>query len=249
MSKELGKKIRSIRLKRNLSQTEMANILGYSGKGMISRIENDSAEMSYDKLMILLSNFQDDFKEDNINKLTIKSIDNGKPIIKTERLTIKTVGFKELDDALSLKVAPNQREFVAENALAIAEAYAAERSGTKTQCFVAYKGSNPIGFVSIAFGSIGADVEKDWMLNSYCLWRIMIDMNYQNHGYGKELLEAIINWCALYPLGISDTLYTSADVNNKKAIEFYKDAGFLLTKDYVDGEIVLKINLGGEKDD
>lgn len=35
----------------------MANILGYSGKGMISCLENDSAEMSYDKLMILLSRF------------------------------------------------------------------------------------------------------------------------------------------------------------------------------------------------
>ena len=55
MAKELGKKIRTIRLKRNLSQTEMADILGYSGKGMISRLENGSADMSYDKLMLLLS--------------------------------------------------------------------------------------------------------------------------------------------------------------------------------------------------
>ena len=64
MAKELGKKIRTIRLKRNLSQTEMADILGYSGKGMISRLENDSADMSYDKLMLLLSKFGDDFTEE-----------------------------------------------------------------------------------------------------------------------------------------------------------------------------------------
>ena len=246
MSKELGKKIRSIRLKRNLSQTEMANILGYSGKGMISRIENDSSEMSYDKLMLLLSNFQDDFKDENINKLSISSAEIENTIIETDRLAVKTIGFKELDDVLSLKVAPSQREFVAENALAIAEAYAAERVGTKTQCFIAYCDNCPVGFVSIAFGSIGADGEKDWMLKSYCLWRIMIDMDYQNHGYGKELLEAIINWCSTYPLVNSDTLYTSSDVNNKKAIEFYKDAGFSLTEDYVDDEIVLKRNIGGK---
>lgn len=246
MSKELGKKIRSIRLKRNLSQTEMANILGYSGKGMISRIENDSAEMSYDKLMLLLSNFQDDFKDENINKLSISSAEIENTIIETDRLAVKTIGFKELDDVLSLKVAPSQREFVAENALAIAEAYAAERVGTKTQCFIAYSDNCPVGFVSIAFGSIGADGEKDWMLKSYCLWRIMIDMDYQNHGYGKELLEAIINWCSTYPFGNSDTLYTSVDVNDKKAIEFYKDAGFSLTEDYVDDEIVLKRNIGGK---
>ncbi len=249
MSKELGKKIRSIRLKRNLSQTEMANILGYSGKGMISRIENDSAEMSYDKLMLLLSNFQEDFQEDRIANLNIQSVENENVIVKTDRLIIKTIGFKELDDTLLLKVAPNQREFVAENALAIAEAYAAERIGSKTQCFLAYNDNIPVGFVSIAFGSIGTNGEKDWMLKSYCLWRIMVDMNYQNRGYGKEILKAIINWCKSYPFGKSDVMYTSADVNNEKAIQFYKDAGFQLTEDYVDGEIVLIRNIGGENNE
>lgn len=68
MSRKLGNKLKSIRLKRNLSQTEMANILGYSGKGMISRLENDSAEMSYDKLMILLSRFGDELKEKKLNQ-------------------------------------------------------------------------------------------------------------------------------------------------------------------------------------
>ena len=66
MSRKLGNKLKSIRLKRNLSQTEMANILGYSGKGMISRLENDSAEMSYEKLMILLSHFGDEFEGEEL---------------------------------------------------------------------------------------------------------------------------------------------------------------------------------------
>ena len=69
MSKELGKKIRAIRLKRNLSQSTMADLLGYSGKGMISRLENDSAEMSYEKLMLLLSKFGDDFSQEEEAKL------------------------------------------------------------------------------------------------------------------------------------------------------------------------------------
>ena len=68
MSRKPGSKLKSIRLKRNLSQTEMANILGYSGKGMISRLENDSAEMSYDKLMILLSRFVEEFEGELIKK-------------------------------------------------------------------------------------------------------------------------------------------------------------------------------------
>ena len=88
MSKELGRKIRLIRLKRNLSQTEMANILGYSGKGMISRIENDSVEMSYDKLMLLLSKFKDDFKDDDVGVLRVAPSKTENVIINVERLEV-----------------------------------------------------------------------------------------------------------------------------------------------------------------
>lgn len=246
MSRKLGNKLKSIRLKRNLSQTEMANILGYSGKGMISRLENDSAEMSYDKLMILLSRFGDEFEGGEIEPII--------PIVetcncfKTDSLLIKVVGFNELEDALSLKVAPHQRDFVADNAVLFAEAYVAERHGTKTECFVAYKGNYPVGFASIAFGTIGAKGEKKWMRNSYCLWRLMIDMDYQNKGFGRELLEAMIKWCKTFPFGESNTIYTSCDVTNKKAISFYQNNGFILTDDYIDGEIVLRKDFEEDKE-
>lgn len=244
MSKKLGNKLKSIRLKRNLSQTEMANILGYSGKGMISRLENDSAEMSYDKLMILLSHFGDEFEGEEIEPIipVVETVNH----LKTEHLLIKSVGFDELEDALSLKVAPHQRDFVADNAISFAEAYAAERHGTKTECFVAYYNNYPIGFASIAFGTIGAEGEKKWMRNSYCLWRLMIDMDYQNKGFGKELLVAMIKWCKTFPFGEADTIYTSCDIDNKRAVSFYQDNGFMLTNDYIDGEVVLKRSLGEE---
>lgn len=245
MSRKLGNKLKSIRLKRNLSQTEMANILGYSGKGMISRLENDSAEMSYDKLMILLSRFGDEFEGEEIEPI-IPVIETSN-CFKTDKLSIKVVGFNELEDALSLKVTPYQRDFVADNAISFAEAYAAERHGTKTECFVAYEENHPIGFASIAFGTIRAKGEKKWMRNSYCLRRLMIDMDYQNQGFGKELLEAMIKWCKAFPFGESNTIYTSCDVTNKKTISFYKKSGFILTDDYIDGEIVLRKDLGEEK--
>ena len=245
MSRKLGNKLKSIRLKRNLSQTEMANILGYSGKGMISRLENDSAEMSYDKLMILLSRFGDEFEGEEIEPI-IPVVETSNRF-KTDSLLIKVVGFNELEDALSLKVAPHQRDFVADNATSFAEAYAAERHGTKTECFVAYHENHPVGFVSIAFGTINAEGEKKWMRNSYCLWRLMIDMDYQNKGFGKELLEAMIKWCEAFPFGQSNTIYTSCDATNNKAISFYQKSGFALTEDHIDGEIVLRKYIGKEK--
>lgn len=245
MSRKLGNKLKSIRLKRNLSQTEMAYILGYSSKGMISRLENDSAEMSYEKLMILLSRFGDEFEGEEIEPI-IPVVETSN-CFKTDNLLIKVVGFIELEDALSLKVAPYQRDFVADNAISFAEAYAAERHGTKTECFVAYFNNYPIGFASIAFGTIGAEGEKKWMRNSYCLWRLMIDIDYQNKGFGKELLKAMVKWCETFPFGESNAIYTSCDVTNKKAISFYQNNGFILTDVFIDGEIVLRKKLGEEK--
>ena len=71
----------------------------------------------------------------------------------------------------------------------------------------------------------------------------MIDVNYQNKGFGRELLEAMIKWCKAFPFGKSDTIYTSCDVANKKAIHFYQRGGFDLTGDYIDGEVVLRKHL------
>ena len=218
----------------------MADILGYSGKGMISRLENDSADMSYDKLMLLLSIFGDDFAEDEKKFVPIAKQDFS---MHTNRLRIKNIGFKELDDLLSIKVDDSQRQFVAENSLAVAEAYAAEQEGTKTKCFIAYENHNPVGFVSIALGSIDAKGEKEWMQNSYCLWRIMVDTLYQNKGYGGEILDAVIDWCSSSPLGKAKKIFTSCNKNNMHAINLYHSRGFEETGEIVDDEIVLARNI------
>ena len=84
MSKELGNKIREIRRNRRLSQGQMADILGYSSKGMVSRLENDSAEMSYDKLMKLLSEFQEEFSGTPIEGLTTPK-DSDRPLNEEKR--------------------------------------------------------------------------------------------------------------------------------------------------------------------
>nr|MCR5078546.1 GNAT family N-acetyltransferase [Bacilli bacterium] len=75
----------------------------------------------------------------------------------------------------------------------------------------------------------------------------MIDTGYQNKGFGKELLIAMIRWCKAFPFGESDTIYTSCDINNKKAISLYQSMGFMLTDEYVDGEVVLRRNLKEEE--
>jgi len=73
MSKEtIGPKIKQFRKKRKLTQDELAESLGYSGKSVISHIEKGDADMTYEKILLLLRTYMLDanelFEVEKINK-------------------------------------------------------------------------------------------------------------------------------------------------------------------------------------
>ena len=55
--KELGNKIKQLRKKLNLSQQQFAESLGYTHKSMINKIELGKCDMSYDKILRLLKEY------------------------------------------------------------------------------------------------------------------------------------------------------------------------------------------------
>ena len=58
MSKEtIGPKIKQFRKKRKLTQEALAESLGYSGKSVISHIEKGDADMTYEKILLLLRTY------------------------------------------------------------------------------------------------------------------------------------------------------------------------------------------------
>lgn len=64
MPKEtIGPKIRQFRKKRKLTQDELAESLGYSGKSVISHIEKGDADMTYEKILLLLRTYMLDANE------------------------------------------------------------------------------------------------------------------------------------------------------------------------------------------
>lgn len=64
MSKEtIGPKIKQFRKKRKLTQDELAESLGYSGKSVISHIEKGDADMTYEKILLLLRTYMLDANE------------------------------------------------------------------------------------------------------------------------------------------------------------------------------------------
>lgn len=64
MSREtIGPKIKQFRKKRKLTQDELAESLGYSGKSVISHIEKGDADMTYEKILLLLRTYMLDANE------------------------------------------------------------------------------------------------------------------------------------------------------------------------------------------
>ena len=64
MSNEtLGPKINEFRKKNNLTQDQLAEALGYSGKSVISHIEKGDADMTYEKILLLLRKYMLDANE------------------------------------------------------------------------------------------------------------------------------------------------------------------------------------------
>ncbi|MCR5348482.1 MAG: helix-turn-helix domain-containing protein [Bacilli bacterium] len=57
MGKELGRKVKALRKSRGMNQQQFAESLGYKQKSMISKIESGEAEMSYEKLLVLIREY------------------------------------------------------------------------------------------------------------------------------------------------------------------------------------------------
>ena len=74
MSKQtIGSKVKRIRKANGLSQEELAKSLGYSGKSVIAHIEKGDADMTYEKILLMIRKYcldaNDLFDVEEIDKL------------------------------------------------------------------------------------------------------------------------------------------------------------------------------------
>ena len=72
-SKTIGPKLKRFRKTRKLTQDQLAKSLGYSGKSVISHIEKGDADMTYEKILLLIKTYMLDANElfdvEELNKL------------------------------------------------------------------------------------------------------------------------------------------------------------------------------------
>lgn len=123
-------------------------------------------------------------------------------------ITLEKITYKNYVKVIwGLKVFPKQKEFVASNNSSLAEAYVAITNGGVALPFAICKNKKPIGFLMIGYG-LGDDDDfenedpafVEIAKNSYCIWRVMIDKNYQRKGYGKKSDGTCLRICSFIPM-------------------------------------------------
>ncbi|MBN2390262.1 MAG: GNAT family N-acetyltransferase [Anaerolineae bacterium] len=139
-------------------------------------------------------------------------------------ITLKPITKENWHAAIRLEVAPEQRKFVASNVYSIAESHFEP-------------GAVPMGIYNevdtmIGFLMYGPYHGEMW------IWRLMVDQRYQQRGYGRAAMQAIV--AALRAMGHTE-IFLSHEPENTVGAEFYTSLGFEDTGRIDGGELVRRL--------
>lgn len=102
----------------------------------------------------------------------------------------------------------------------------------------------PIGFLMIGF-----DIDDYWdnapsiAKGNYNLWRLMIDENNQNRGYGKEAVRLALKFIKSFPCGKAEYCWLSYEPENEAAAQLYHTFGFVETGEMAGKELITILKL------
>jgi diamine N-acetyltransferase len=146
-----------------------------------------------------------------------------KPTVSLREVTAETVRA-----VCRLEVRPEQRGFVAPNAVSIAQAYFEPRAWFRA----VYADDTPVGFVML---------HDDPEAPEYYLWRFMIAAEHQGKGYGREALDLVVDYVRSRPR--ATVLLSSYVPGDEGPGEFYRRYGFTETGEVDEDELVIQLEL------
>jgi diamine N-acetyltransferase len=144
------------------------------------------------------------------------------------RVSLREVTAETVRAICSLHVSKDQEQFVAPNAVSIAQAHFSREAWFRG----VYAGETPIGFVML---------EQIPEKGSYFLWRFMIDEKYQKKGYGKKALQRVIEHVRSMPS--ADELTLSYHKAPGSPQPFYEKLGFSDTGKMMDDEYEMTLKI------
>ena len=143
-------------------------------------------------------------------------------------VSLREVTQETVNSILNLRVTKEQEQFVASNAVSIAEAHFSEDAWFRA----IYADETPIGFLMLS-----DQPDK----GEYFLWRFMVDVQHQGKGYGSRALELLIDHVKTRPN--AKELFLSHVPGTGSPEGFYRRLGFEHTGEQVGDELVMKLTL------
>ena len=144
-------------------------------------------------------------------------------------VTLREVTRENLHDVLRLKVTPDQDQFVANNAISIAQAH----FYPEIAWFRAiYADETPVGFMMLS---------DDASRSRYFLWRLMLDSRYQKFGFAAKAMVLLFDYVRTRP-GAKE-IFVSCVPGEGSPYGFYEKLGFAPTGEIEDDEVVMRRDL------
>jgi diamine N-acetyltransferase len=143
-------------------------------------------------------------------------------------VTLEEITAETVRAVCALEVAPDQRGFVASNAVSIAEAHFEPKAWFRA----VYADEEPVGFAMLY-----EDAEK----REYFLWRFMIAAGHQRKGHGRRALDLVVEHVRSLP--DARELRASYLPGDAGPGEFYRRYGFEETGELHEGERVIRLLL------
>ncbi len=146
----------------------------------------------------------------------------------TPHVTLREITKDTVRAIIDLEVGERQKDFVAPNSVSIAQAHFEPKAWFRA----AFADEEPVGFVMVY-----EDPDKP----EYFLWRLMIDKNHQGKGYGRRVLEQVID--RVRGLPGATVLVTSYVPGEGSPGDFYHLLGFVDTGEVHGEEIITALEL------
>jgi diamine N-acetyltransferase len=143
-------------------------------------------------------------------------------------VTLREVTAETVRAVCRLEVAPEQRGYVAPNAVSIAQAHFEPKAWFRA----VYADEEPVGFVML---------HEDTETPEYFLWRFMVAAEHQGKGYGRRALDLVVEHVRSLPG--ARVLGSSFVPGEQGPKAFYLRYGFVETGELDEGEHVIQLDL------
>lgn len=144
-------------------------------------------------------------------------------------IELREITKDNLGEVLNLSVSEQQKAFVSSTTSSLAQAYVYRDTAFP---FAVYRDNTVVGFIMFGYYE---------SRKQYTLWKFLIDVKYQNKGFGREALMQGITY--MKSQFNAKELYTGVCLGNERAKHLYKSIGFMETGVIEDKMEELKLSI------